>query len=169
MRGIGCERRTRAHRPENATLTPAPSRRESCHARRPSAPSLRTDECSDYRRQNATASPQDQRRWCGLCGSQSPFCTCRSHRRRHDCALRDVEIGDQRHGATPDIFELASPACPGSMSRVGCLRSSAWMPVISSVDSTRSPASTKAGACPYSVVRSAIFTSASASGSALSP
>src|SRR4030095_235575 len=53
-------------------------------------------------------------------------------------------------------------ACPGSMSRGGCVRSSAWMPVISSVDSTRSPASTKAGACPYNVVRSAIFTSASA-------
>src|SRR5262249_14980078 len=59
-------------------------------------------------------------------------------------------------------------SCPGSMSRVGCVRSSAWMPVISSVDSPRSPAVAKAGACLYRVVRAAIFTAASASGSALS-
>jgi hypothetical protein len=57
---------------------------------------------------------------------------------------------------------------PGSMSLVGCLRSSAWIPVISSVDSTCSPASNKVGACAYSVVRSAIFSLARASGSALS-
>jgi hypothetical protein len=35
------------------------------------------------------------------------FGACRPQRRRHDRALSDVKIGDQRQRATPDIFELA--------------------------------------------------------------
>src|SRR5262252_9558760 len=42
----------------------------------------------------------------------SSFCACWSHRWRHDCAVRDVEIGEQRDGATPDVFELASLLLP---------------------------------------------------------
>jgi hypothetical protein len=59
-------------------------------------------------------------------------------------------------------------AGPGSMSLVGYWRSSAWLPVLASVDSPRAPAANKAGACAYSVVRSALFSWASMSGSALS-
>src|SRR5215831_13471796 len=74
----------------------------------------------------------------------------RSHRRCYHRALGDVKIGDQRQGPTPPRRMYSNSrrsVRPGPMGMVGCLRSNAWLPVISSVESTRSPAFSKAGAC----------------------
>src|SRR5215212_10622303 len=131
MRGIGQKRRTRTHSPENTTLTLVPQvvgnlvmLGDQAHQ---AFGLMNVQIIGDKMPLRHLRSRGDG---TGYMAHKVLFCTCRSHGRRHDCALHDIEIGDQRYSATPAIFELASLRLPRFHEPgVGCLRSSAWMPV----------------------------------------
>ena len=66
--------------------------------------------------------------------------------RSADAAGRDIEGGDQGFRTMPDILELPPPACPGFIGGLGAARSSAWIPVISPIETVCTPRSAAAAA-----------------------